>query len=772
MIELTIHGRGGQGGVTLAKLIATAYFLRGKHVQAFGVYAAERSGAPLQAYVRVDDEEITNHNQIREPDHVIVLDRTLIAPSVSAGLKTDGWIILNTPDGPEAFADLFAGRYVATVDATAIALANGLGTRTVPIVNTTLLGAAARLFDLGLDDVEAALSEVKFGGPNVTSAREAYDGVQTKHLKGRPVRQKGAPRAPVIGILDDDVGQMPTIQTGSWATRRPERQRLTPPCNDGCPAGNDVRGFVEAVGKEDYDAALAILLETSPLPGVCGRVCPAPCMEACNRRLYDESVSIRELERYAADHGRRPEVVTPWREERIAVVGSGPAGLSATYHLARLGYPVTLFEGNEQLGGVMRTGIPTYRLPRDVLGDEISYILRHGVEVHTGRLVEREDLLRLSHEYAALFVGTGLQDSRTLNLGGSVDDFIEQGIDFLDRIRQGHGRLDGEHVVVIGGGDTAFDAARSSRRVGARSVRIVYRRTRAEMPAIEEDIEEAIEDGIILDELVMPLRLEGGSGFKPAASPLTRRSSQGEQLRAYARAASQGQAVGAVLTCQRMRLGEPDESGRPRPVPETTEDAQFDLHCDRVILALGQSSNVSILPEGSEIHHDGTLLGLSGAPIFAGGDFATNEGTVTAAIGSGRKAAWHIHRTLSGEDLFPAPSQETNATLVTPELIRMHIFSRTPRERSVAIPPAERCHSFTEVRLGLIDDPGHQAALAEASRCFSCGVCNQCDRCVEYCPEGIVVREDDGYRFDYGYCKGCGICAMQCPRSVVYMSEL
>lgn len=737
MIEMTIYGRGGQGGVTLAKLIATAFFLRGKDVQAFGVYAAERSGAPLQAFVRIDDKEITNHNQVREPDHIIVLDRTLIAPRVLTGLKPDGWVILNAPETPESFKEFFSGRHVATVDATAIAVENGLGTRTVPIVNTTLLGAVAPLLGLTLEDVEAALAEVHFGGPNVTSARQAFEAVRKKKLSGKIVQgPKTAAPDHIAGLLDEDLGAVPAIHTGQWATRQPHRRTLTPPCNHGCPAGNDVRGFVEAVGREDPTAALAILLETSPLPGVCGRVCPAPCTQACNRNEWDESVNIRDIERYASDHGRWPEPVAPSRDERIAVVGSGPAGLSATYHLAKLGYPVTLFEAGNELGGVLRTGIPEYRLPRDVLSREISHITRHGVTVKTGKRIRRDDLLRLSHEFAAIFLGTGLQDSRGLNLSGTVEGAVEQGIDFLDRIRLGRERLNDEHVIVVGGGNTAIDAARSARRVGAKSVQIVYRRTRSEMPAIHEEIEEAIEEGIELLELVNPLRLHRDGG--------------------------------TILTCQRMRLGEPDESGRPRPVPETTEDAIFDLRCDRVILALGQSADISILPEGSEVREQGKLLGLSGAPIFAGGDFATNEGTVTAAIGSGHKAALHIHRTLSGEDLFPPETEP----MASPADITMHIFGHKPRERVTILPMEERRSTFHEVRLGLIDSPDHRTATAEAQRCFSCGVCNYCDRCSSYCPEGVLVRDGDGYRFDYGYCKGCGICATQCPRGVVYMSEL
>ena len=738
MTEVTIHGRGGQGGVTLAKLIATAYFLRGKYVQAFGVYAAERSGAPLQAYVRVDDEEITNHNQIYEPDHVIVIDRKLIAPTALTGLKPDGWAILNTPESPDAFVEQFPGRNVATVDATAIAVANKLGTRAVPIVNTTVLGAVARIFELSLEDVEAALADLKFGGGNVTAAREAYEHVQRKRLKGKRVAVAGPPKPDhVAGLFDKEVGDRPKIRTGMWATRHPDRHRLLSPCANACPAGNDVQGFIAAVSEKDYTKALEIILETSPLPGICGRVCPAPCMEACNRTLYDEPVDIREIERYVSEHGTWPSASQPRREQRIAVVGSGPAGLSCVYHLAKLGYPVTLFEADDELGGVMRTGIPSYRLPRDVLDKEIGFIISHGVTVKTGQRIERSDLLALSREFAAVFVATGLQELRALDLGRTADELVVQGIDFLDRARHGLESTRDQRVVVVGGGNTAMDAARTAWRLGARAVRVIYRRTRAEMPAIKEEIDEALEEGIALNELVNPVRLRKDSGS-------------------------------AILTCTRMKLGEPDESGRPRPIPDTSADALFDLPCERVILALGQSADLAVLPEGAEVRHEKALLGLTGAPVFLGGDLAANEGTVTAAIGSGKKAAWHIHRTLTGEDLFPTLPEQ----IATPEVMHMHVFSHVPRERAAHIPPDERRTSFTEVRLGLVDEPGHEAAVAEAERCFSCGVCDFCDRCVTHCPEGILVRDGDGYRFDYDYCKGCGLCVSQCPRGVNFMAEL
>lgn len=737
MVEITIHARGGQGGVTLAKLIAEAYFLKGKYTQAFGVYAAERSGAPLQAYVRIDDEEITNANQVREPDHVIVLDRTLIGPRVVAGLKPDGWVILNTPSAPDSFAELFPGMKVATIDATSIAVANGLGTRAVPIVNTTMLGAVAHVFGLPVDDVRHALTELNFVGKNITAATTAFDGTITASLPGgRAGAAAAGPAGPIVDLLDAEASPPPKIRTGTWATRQPHRHRLTPPCNHGCPAGNSVRDFLAEAALSRFDSALRIIHETSPFPAICGRVCPAPCMEACNRSEFDEPVNIREVERYIADQGRPDPVTRPSRDTPIAVIGSGPAGLATTYHLARLGYPVTIFEAGDELGGVMRTGIPEYRLPRDVLDREIQYVLDHGVRVHTGWRVDRAELLRISHEYSAVFVGTGLQHLRDMQLGDINHEVVVQGIDFLDRVRGTRTNLEGMRVVVVGGGNTAIDAARTARRMGAQ-VQILYRRSRQEMPAIDEEIVEALEESITLQELVSPIRIQHDE-------------------------------LGPVLTCQRMRLGEPDASGRRQPVPETTEDAFFDVRCDRVVLALGQSADLSILPEGSDVHEGNSVLGLTGAPVFAGGDFSTGDGTVSAAIGSGRRAAWHIHRSLTGEDLFPS----TEAEVVPASRLTMHVFSRSPSRHGAMLPARTRLRSFREVRLGLQEENGRPAATIEAGRCFSCGVCNQCDRCMEHCPEGVLVRDGDEYRFDYEQCKGCGVCATQCPRSVIYMAEL
>jgi 2-oxoacid:acceptor oxidoreductase gamma subunit (pyruvate/2-ketoisovalerate family) len=737
MIEIVVQGRGGRGGVTLAKLIAGAYFLNGSFVQAFGVYGAERAGAPVQAFVRVDSEEITAHLPIAEPDHIVVIDSSLITPQVAAGLKPGGWLILNTPLPPGDFAGLFPGRRVATVDADAIAAANRLGSTTLPIVNTTMLGAAAKLLGLAFGDVEATLRDARFGGGNVVAAQTAFDAVRTQALPGRVARAAGPTSLqPTMGFLDEEVGGLPTMHTGEWASRRPHSRELSALCNEACPAGNDVRGFLRAAARADYDGALGLLLQTTPFPGVCGRVCPAPCMAGCNRSQLDEAVNVREVERAVAERGAWPQPVAAARGERVAVVGSGPAGLSAAYHLARAGHPVTVFEAADETGGLLRSGIPAYRLPRDVLDREIDFIARHGVAVETGHPVDREELARLRREFAAVFVATGLQGDLPLDLGAVPDGSVVQGLQFLAGTRQGVPSVFGDSVVVVGGGNTAMDAARSAFRLGAREVRVIYRRTRAEMPAIAEEVEEALEEGVALDELEAPVQLRKAAG-------------------------------GLTLVCRRMRLGEPDESGRRRPVPADGE-ACVEVPCDRVLLALGQSADLSVLPQGAEIRDCRVAAADAGAPLFVGGDLATGAGTVAAGVGSGRLVAERIHALLAGRVIEPPEPHE----LAGPEVVALERFPRTPQHKGALLPAAERRRSFDEVRRGLMSRDGEDATAGEAGRCLSCGACNECETCVAYCPEGVVCPEGGHrYLFDYEFCKGCGLCAAQCPRGVIVMED-
>jgi 2-oxoacid:acceptor oxidoreductase gamma subunit (pyruvate/2-ketoisovalerate family) len=730
MIEIRIHGRGGQGGVTLAKILATAQHLEGHSVQAFGIYAGERSGAPLQAFLRYDDLPISDPNQIYEPDHIIVLDPTLISPAITSGLKPGGYILFNTSANPASYAvqDQFAAFRIATVDATAIALRHGLGTRAVPIVNSALAGAAAHLLGMELQHVLTALEEMGFHEGNLDAAADAFaDLAQTDrvHRQGEIHRVRiSRERGP--GVVEGNTGAPSAVPTGQWASQQRVRENATPPCNFICPAGNDVQGFLAALSTDDVDEALEILLRTSPLPSVCGRVCPGFCMLECNRSQLDGPVNVRALERYAGDHGNARVQVADQREEKIAVIGSGPAGLSAVYHLARLGYQVTLYEADAEPGGLMRTGIPNYRLPREALDRDLERILKLGVRLELNTRVDHGLLLNLTRENAAVLAATGLQRLTSLDLGLDMKRVV-QGLEFLDRARENLVSVDKEDVAVIGGGNTAIDAARSAHRLGARSVRIVYRRTRDEMPAIPEEVDDAIDEGIQIDFLCSPTRI-------------TRKNRK------------------RALICQRMQLGDTDKSGRRRPVP--IADSEFEIPCDRVILALGQAADLSLLPEDTVLSREKPAATEAGTPIYTAGDLLTNEGTVTAAIGCGKDMALLLHEKFSGEKLYKAmPPVES---VVRADSIQLQHFARTDPHQENVLPLADRKSSFSEVRQGL-------DSSEEAQRCLSCGVCNACDRCVTYCPDGVLQREGDELVFNYEYCKGCGVCVSECSRAVIYM---
>ncbi len=742
--------------MTLAKIIATSRFLVGQSVQAFGLYAAERSGAPVQAFCRFADGTIHNRNLVYEPDHVVVLDPTLVGPAILDGLKPGGWLLVNTAEAVELLAERFTGQRLAAVDATAIARRHRLGTRSLPIVNTALAGAFGRLMGWSGEEIEAALVHLELVGANLAAAAEAYEAVVTRlpgaaGSSGRPVPAGAAdsgpparPRAP--SLLTGNTGLPPATRTGLWATLQPRRQQAVAPCNHVCPAGNDVRGFLQALARDDLEAAASILLRTTPLPAVCGRVCPAPCMDRCNRIGLDGAVQVRELERYVGDHAAYEPPAANGRAERVAVIGSGPAGLTAAYHLALVGYPVVLIEAGERPGGLLRTGIPGYRLPGAVVDREIERILRLGVELRCGRPVDRTSLLRLARQHDALLVATGQQEARSLRLGLGEGGPVEQGLEFLARSKAGRmERLDGEVVLVVGGGNTAVDAARTALRLGAERVTIVYRRTRHEMPAITEEVDQALEEGVELLQLLSPVQLRRAGDAAALAAP-------------YA------------LVCRVMELGEPDESGRRRPVEVAGSD--FELACSRVILALGQSADLSVFPDGTEVRDGERLLGLLEKPVFAIGDLATGDGTVASAIGSGRRAALHIHRTLSGEPIGgeePAgagrPVDVWSDEVVHPEAMKLHLFEGRQPERGGRLSPWARSWNFEEVALGL-------EGVAEAKRCLSCGGCTECDRCVTYCPEGVLKRVGSVFEFDYSYCKGCGVCAAECPRNVIFMSHL
>jgi 2-oxoacid:acceptor oxidoreductase gamma subunit (pyruvate/2-ketoisovalerate family) len=733
--EIRLHGRGGQGGVTCAKILAALYSRLGKSVQAFGDYAGERSGAPVRAYTRVDEKPITNRNKVYRPDHVLVLDPTLLGADAVAGLGRGGLLLVNTSEPLQALEERFPDYRVAAIDATGIARRHGIGSRSVVIVNTTMAGAYARALDLPLGAVEDTYGDLKLS-KNFPAAREAYDAVAV----GRPREAGGSPRngslpakgPDVLPLTQHTAGAPTGLKTGSWRTQAPRYVEGLAPCNAHCPAGNDVVGFVQAVARGDEAEAARILGATQPFPSICGRVCPAPCMEGCNRRRYDGAVNIRALERWIGDRAPslRDGAVAVATGRKVAIVGSGPAGLAAAADLARAGHGVTVYEGEQELGGVLRTGIPAYRLPREVLDREIESILGLGVEVRRGTFLTSWAVADLMDAHDAVVLAAGFGLGNTVDAPGADLDGIEEGTKFLHRVNLGDGaRLSG-HVLVLGGGNTAMDCARSALRSGAVRVTVAYRRTRSDMPALREEIEEAAHEGV---EFLF----------------------QRQVVRFHGRMHVHG------VDLAEVDLGEPDASGRRRPV---VTDRTSRLGCDFVLLGLGQSAERTLLPPGSSFVN-GRMRTVRGAAtnLFVAGDYHTAEGTVAHAIGDGHRAARRV-RALLGEPVAELVRPDP-ATVVPAERVRMGYFVSTPPAQNAQMLVPERLESFAETDRG-ISDP------REAERCFSCGHCTFCDTCLAYCPEGIIRRErieSGGYVVDLDFCKGCGVCVAECPRGAIEM---
>ena len=727
-MELRFHGRGGQGAVTCAKILAYVYAQLGKSVQAFGDYAGERSGAPVRAFTRVSDTPVTNRNKVVAPDHLVVLDATLLELDVLTGLRPGGLLIINSPEPLSSFSGSFRAFRLVVLDATAIARAHGIGTRSLVIVNTTMAGALARALGIDFDVLAAVYDKLGFGA-NAAAAREAFDATQilepSEQAHAAPTTEQ-ADLPTVLPLTDHREGPPTGLATGSWRTQVPAYVTRTAPCNNACPAGNDVVGFLQAVAREEQHLATQILRTTTPFASVCGRVCPAPCMDGCNRIGYDGAVNVRALERWIGDRAEAaaaPEPQPHMIRKSIAVVGSGPAGLAAAYHIAVRGHEATVFEREPKLGGILRTGIPTFRLPRDVLDREVDAIVQTGVKIECNRPMTPESIAALTTTYDGVILATGLQKLRRLSIPGADLEGAEQGTDFLHRLHMSERPTVGKQVVVVGGGNTAIDCARSALRLGAKDVSIVYRRTREEMPAIAEEIEQALEEGVRILFQRQPLAVLG-----------------------------EGSVRGMRLA--EVDMGEPDSSGRRRPV---VSDRTLEVSCDTILLALGQSADLSLVPKTWQVvegraHEDDVPL-----PVFLAGDLATNDGTVAHAIGDGNRAAAHA----LGE--LVATSSTNGTEPVAASEVRFDHFTPCSQTQEHCESPSTRIGHFDELNAGL---PNHH----EAKRCLACGHCTSCDTCLVYCPEGVIERDAKGcYVVDLTYCKGCGVCVSECPRGAMEM---
>ncbi|MGE5236524.1 MAG: NAD(P)-binding protein [Acidobacteriota bacterium] len=565
-----------------------------------------------------------------------------------------------------------------------------------------------------------------------------------------------------MGLLKQPAKKPPLRLGGSGATQvsslRPQQVEKTAPCIHHCPSGNDIRGWLTTVAlreklgyglEEAWTKAWYLEVETNPFPAVMGRVCPHPCEANCNREKKDGAVAINSVERTIGDWGISHQLPLPKLDEggpfdeKIAVIGAGPSGLSCAYQLARRGYPVVVFESLPKPGGMLRYGIPAYRLPRAVLDAEIQKIADLGVDIRCGTTIGKDvSFEALGKDFAAVFVAVGAHRGKNLGVPGEDGPGIWTGTDFLNHVNSGKRVEVGGNVVVVGGGDTAIDAARVSKRVTMDSaalsrrmgaeVTILYRRTRTEMPAIEREIEEALEEGIKLEYLAAPKEIL--------------RDAEGK--------------VRAMIV-QRMELGEPDESGRRRPVPIAGD--VYELAVDTVITAVSQQPDLLTL--GSEALGKSWLRsdqwGRTGVErVWTGGD-NLNLGIATTAIGQGRKAAECIHAELRGGE----PKAPPALPVVGPEKIKMdHYEAKTRAERNVIPPEVRLAHPMDEIDLGITAEQ----AVAEVARCFSCGKCFACEKCWMFCQAGCFVKVPDPalghyYKVKLELCDGCKKCAEECP---------
>jgi len=526
-----------------------------------------------------------------------------------------------------------------------------------------------------------------------------------------------------------DVGSSRANHTGSWRTERPEYVRRLPPCNGACPAAEDIQGWLFHAESGDYESAWRTIMRDNPFPAVMGRVCYHPCETACNRGTLDEAVGINSVERFLGDlaieRDWRIAVEAPETGSRVLVVGAGPSGLSAAYHLRRLGHEVEIRDAAPAAGGMMRYGIPRYRLPREVLDAEIARIAAMGVVFVLGSPVGDIEAAMSEGHFDAAFLAVGAGVGRRAHVPAGDAARVIDAVAFLHGMEDEDPPLIGRRVVVYGGGDTAVDAARTVRRLGAEPV-IVYRRTRDRMPAQDLDVEEALDEGVMARWLSTIRHIDPGT-----------------------------------VTVERMEL---DASGFPQPTGETET-----LAADTVILALGQDSDLALVEGAADIEvADGVVrvgpdMMTGRAGVFAGGDMVPSERTVTTAVGHGRLAARNVDAWLRGVTHVPSP----RPPLAAFDTLNTWYYTDAPRTVRPHLEAARRATTFDEVVAGLDESN----ALFEARRCLSCGNCFECDNCYGVCPDNAVIKLEpgEGYRFDLDFCKGCGICVEECPCGAIEM---
>ncbi|MCP4993609.1 MAG: NAD(P)-binding protein [Gammaproteobacteria bacterium] len=519
--------------------------------------------------------------------------------------------------------------------------------------------------------------------------------------------------------------------TGALRTQRPVYLDFLPPCNHACPAGEDIQAWLALAQGGNYEAAWQTLIESNPMPAIHGRVCYHPCEPACNRNTTDEAVSIHAVERFLGDmaleQGWKPRYNPKPGGGRVMVVGAGPSGLSAAYHLTRMGHEVEIFEAGPVAGGMIHFGIPAYRMPRDELAAEIQRIVDMGVKIHLDHRVD--DLLaqKVAGKFDAAFVAVGAHISKKIDIPSRDARKIMDAVSFLKSVENKEPLKLGRKVAIYGGGNTAMDAARTAKRLGAEEAVIIYRRDRDSMPAHDFEADEAMEEGVKIKWLRTIKEIDQTT-FKVEVMAL-------------------------------------NEDGRPEPTGEFET-----LEADALILAVGQDTDTGFLEkvpgiifkrDGTVVVGDDMMTGHNG--IFAGGDMVPSDRSVTIAVGHGKKAARFINGYLRNEAYVPEPKHP----IIGHDKLRLWFRTHAPKVEQDGLSPEDRMGGFEEILQGFSE----KDALFEARRCLSCGNCFECDGCYGSCPEGAVIKLGPGkrYRYDYDLCTGCAVCFEQCPCHAIDM---